>query len=91
MLSGILVGVLTEQHADHIVLDDSFRIPLPNGLPVQRFGSGAHVTVVYGYDDRGWPVVESIKRSALFKREPMSWTRRQAIRNVVMFGKSPRG
>jgi hypothetical protein len=72
MLSGIMVGVLTEQHAKHIVLDDSFRIPLPDGLTVKRFGSGAHVTVVYSYGDRGELVVESIKGSVMFKREPMN-------------------
>jgi hypothetical protein len=72
MLSGIMVGVLTEQHADHVVLDDSFRIPLPDALTVQRFGSGSHVAVVYSYGDRGELVVESIQRSVMFKREPMS-------------------
>jgi hypothetical protein len=34
MVSGIVVGILKEQHSDHIVLTDASRVSLPEGLVV---------------------------------------------------------
>jgi hypothetical protein len=64
MALGILVGVLKEQHAHHIVLTDSTRIPLADGLIVERFGSGTHVTITFNRDSAGEMVVQSIQRGA---------------------------
>jgi hypothetical protein len=63
MASGIMVGVLKEQHANHIVLGDNIHIPLPDGLAVERFTSGTPVTITYGYDRGGQMIVEGIKRT----------------------------
>jgi hypothetical protein len=63
MASGIVVGILTEQHADHIVLSDNTQIALPDGLLVEAFGRGTPVTVVFSYDGAGPMVVESVRRS----------------------------
>jgi hypothetical protein len=64
MVSGIMVGILEEQHAGHIVLSDSTRLPLADGLILERFGSGAHVTIDYSRDSGGEMVVQSIKRTS---------------------------
>jgi hypothetical protein len=64
MISGISVGILKEQHSDHIVLGDSSRVQLPNGLVLERFASGSSVTILYSRDDAGEMVVQSITRSA---------------------------
>jgi hypothetical protein len=63
MVSGIMVGVLKEQHPDHIVLSDSTRIPLAEGLILEQFGAGTRVTITYSRDSEGEMIVESIKRS----------------------------
>ncbi|HXA96310.1 MAG TPA: hypothetical protein VN323_12170 [Candidatus Dormibacteraeota bacterium] len=63
MASGIVVGILTAQHADHIILGNTGRIALPEGLVVERFGRGTPVTVAFSYDDAGTMVVESITRT----------------------------
>jgi hypothetical protein len=64
MVSGISVGILKEQHSDHIVLGDSSRVQLPNGLVLERFPSGSSVTILYNRDDAGEMVVQSITRTA---------------------------
>ena len=64
MVSGIAVGILKEQHSDHLILTDSFRVPLPDGLVLERFPSGSSVTILYGRDGAGGMVVTSITRSA---------------------------
>ncbi len=46
MVSGIMLAVLKEQHADSIVLSDSTYVPLPEGLIVERITSGSFSTVV---------------------------------------------
>jgi flagellar basal body rod protein FlgF len=63
MASGIVGGILTAQHADHIILGNTGRIALPEGLIVEQFGRGTPVTVAFRSDDAGTIVVESIKRS----------------------------
>ena len=64
MVSGIMVGVLKEQHTDHIVLSDSTHMALADGLTVERFGSGTRVTITYSRDSAGEMVVQSIQRGA---------------------------
>ena len=67
---GVMFGSLKEQHADHIVLSDSTRIPLADGLVLEQFGSGTRVTITYRRDRGGEMVVESVQRSAMPKVRP---------------------
>jgi hypothetical protein len=53
MVSGIMLAVLKEQHADRIVLIDSTYVPLPEGLIVDRITSGSRVTILYSRSDDG--------------------------------------
>jgi len=67
---GVMFGSLKEQHADHIVLSDSTRIRLADGLVLDQFGSGTRVTITYRRDRGGEMIVESIQRSAMPKVRP---------------------
>jgi hypothetical protein len=58
-----MVGVLNEQHADHLVLSDTALIPLPAGLIVEQFDAGTHVTITYLRERGGTILVQSITRS----------------------------
>ena len=63
MLSGIIVAVLKEQFADHIVLSDERSLPLAEGLVIDQFGSGTRIMLAYSRDGGGGEiVVQSIKR-----------------------------
>jgi hypothetical protein len=64
MASGVMVGVIKEQHADHLVLSDTARIPLPAGLIVEQFGAGTRITIIYRREYGGRIIVESITRSS---------------------------
>ena len=64
MVSGIMLGILKEQHSDHIVLTDASRVSLPDGLVLERLPSGSSVTILYGRDDAGEMVVKSVTQSA---------------------------
>lgn len=63
--SGVMVGILKEQHADHLVMSDGSRIPLPAGLIVEQFAAGARVTITYGRERGGEIIVQSITRSGV--------------------------
>jgi hypothetical protein len=63
MVSGVMVGILREQHSDHIILGDSSRVDLPDGLVLERFPSACSVTILYSLD-AGHLVVKSITPSA---------------------------
>jgi hypothetical protein len=64
MSSGVIVAVLKEQFADHIVLSDSTTIPFPEGLVVKWFGPGSSVTIGFSRDGGGGEmVVQSVTRS----------------------------
>jgi len=64
MVSGIMLAVLKEQHADSIVLSDSTSVPLPEGLILERITSGSRVVILYSRkDDGGEMVVLSVTRS----------------------------
>jgi len=64
MVSGIVIGILKEQHPDHIILSDSSRVRLPDGLVLERFPSGCSVTVLYSLGGAAEMIVQSITRSA---------------------------
>ena len=64
MVSGIVIGILKEQHPDHIILSDSSRVQLPGGLVLERFPSGCSVTVLYSLDGAAERIVQRITRSA---------------------------
>jgi hypothetical protein len=64
MVSGILVGILKEQHADYVVLTDASRILLPDGLVLERLLPGSSITILYRRDNAGEIVVKSITQSA---------------------------
>jgi hypothetical protein len=64
MVLGIVFGILKEQHSDYIILSDSSRVQLPDGLVLECFPSGCSVTVLYRLDGTSERVVESIIRSA---------------------------
>lgn len=64
MVTGVMVGRITEQHVGQIILGDGTRLALATGLSVERFDSGELVTITYGRDRSGEMVVQSITRNA---------------------------
>ena len=65
MVSGIIVAVLKEQFADHIVLSDERSLPLAEGLVIDQFGSGTRIMLAYSRDggrSGDEIVVQSVKR-----------------------------
>jgi len=66
-LTGVMVGRIKEQHTGHIILSDTTRLSLANGLTLEQFDSGELVTITYGRDSGGGMVVESITRSAALR------------------------
>jgi hypothetical protein len=62
MVSGIMLAVLKEQHADSLVLSDSTSVPIPEGLIVERITSGSRVMILYSREG-GEMVVLSVTRS----------------------------
>jgi hypothetical protein len=68
MVSGVLLGILKQQHADYLVLGVvGAPIPLPAGLILERFDPGTLVTINYSRDSGGEMVIESMKRSRAFR------------------------
>jgi hypothetical protein len=63
-VSGIVVGILKEQHSDHIVLGDASRVSFPDGLVLAHLRAGSSVTILFTLDDAGDKVVQSITQSA---------------------------
>lgn len=45
-------------------MSDRTRMALADGLIVERFGSGTHVTITYSRDSAGAMVAQSIQRGA---------------------------
>ncbi len=71
MVPGIMVGVLKELHADHIVLSDSTCIPFVEGLAVDQIAPGSRITIVYSRnDDGGGMVIQSISHSTSIEEFP---------------------
>jgi hypothetical protein len=67
MVTGVMVGKIKEQHAGHIILADSTRLSLANGLSLEQFDSEDLVTITYGPDGGGGMVVQSITRNAALR------------------------
>jgi hypothetical protein len=67
MVTGVIVGRLKEQHPGYIILGDSTRLSLANGLSLEHFDSGDFVTITYGCNGAGEIVVQSITRSAALR------------------------
>lgn len=67
MVTGVMVGKIKEQHGDHIILADSTRLSLANGLSLEQFDSEDLVTITYGRDRGGGMVVQSITRNAALR------------------------
>ena len=63
MASGVLIGILKQQHADYLVLGDNVPIPLPAGLVLQQFMTGLLVTIGYERHGGGPMIVHSMNRS----------------------------
>jgi hypothetical protein len=64
MVTGVMVGRITEQHAGQIILSDGTRLTLAKDLTWERFDSEELVTITYGRDSGGGMVVQSVTRSA---------------------------
>jgi hypothetical protein len=57
-------GILKEQHADHIVLSESTRVRLADGLELEPLRVGALIAVSYYRDPDGEIVAETVTLSA---------------------------
>jgi len=64
MALGMMFGILKEQHADHIVLSESTRIRLADGLKLERLGIGERVAITYRRDAAGEIVAQSVTLNA---------------------------
>jgi hypothetical protein len=64
MASGMMFGILEEQHAGHIVLSDGIPIRLAAGLKLERLAAGTRVAIAYRRDLAGEIVAETVTRSA---------------------------
>jgi hypothetical protein len=62
-VSRIVVGILKEQHSDHIILTDASRVSLPDGMVLEYFPVGSRVTILYGRNDAGEMIVKSVTPS----------------------------
>jgi hypothetical protein len=67
MVSGVLIGFLTEQHADYIARGDGIRITLAAGLILDRFDSGTLVSIDYLRDSDDVRVVQGMKRASALR------------------------
>ena len=64
MASGMMYGILKEQHADHIVLSEHTRVRLADGLKLTQFGVGARIAITYHRNPDGEIVAETVTFSA---------------------------
>ena len=60
MASGMMYGLLKEQHADHIVLSPSTRVRFADGLMLPQFGIGARLAITYHRNLNGEIVAETV-------------------------------
>lgn len=58
----VLIGIVKEPHADHIVLSEDTRVPVSNGL---RFKPGTSVTITFNRDSDGAMVVHEVIRNSM--------------------------
>jgi hypothetical protein len=64
MALGMMYGILKEQHANHLVLTESTRIQLADGLRLKEFGVGARVAITYHRNPEGEIVAETVTFNA---------------------------
>jgi hypothetical protein len=64
MASGMMYGILKEQHADHIVLSEHTRVRLADGLKLTQLGVGARIAITYQRNPDGEIVAETVTFSA---------------------------
>jgi hypothetical protein len=62
MAGGVIVGVLRERHADHIVLRDGTQVFLSAKQSASEFAIGTSLTVAYTVKKGGKKMVDGIWR-----------------------------
>jgi len=62
MAGGVIVGILQERHADHIVLRDGTQVFLTAKQSGSEFAIGASLTVAYTLKKNGKKMADSIWR-----------------------------
>lgn len=62
MAGGVIVGILQERHADHIVLRDGTRVFLTAKQSTEEFAIGITLTVAYTTKKDGRRVADNIWR-----------------------------
>jgi len=60
MALGMMYGILKEQRADYIVLSESTRVRLADGLKLQEFGVGARIAITYHRNPDGEIVAQKV-------------------------------
>jgi hypothetical protein len=71
MASGMMYGILKEQHADHIVLSEHTRVRLADGLKLTQLGVGARIALTYHRNpDRRRPHRATALRSSTIPAQP---------------------
>lgn len=63
MAGGVLVGILRERHADHIILRDGTQVFLTGKETAREFAIGTSLTVSYTLKKDGKKVVDNIWRT----------------------------
>jgi hypothetical protein len=62
MAGGVIVGILRERHADHLVFRDGTKIFLPAKLASSQFPLGTGLTVAYTVKKDGVKLADNIWR-----------------------------
>ena len=62
MAGGVIVGILQERHADHIILRDGTRVVLTAKQASSQFALGISLTVAYTVKKDGKKVADDIWR-----------------------------
>jgi hypothetical protein len=64
MAGGVIVGILRERHADHIIFRDGTRVFLTAKQSATEFAIGISLTVAYTLKKDGRKMAEDIWRSS---------------------------
>jgi hypothetical protein len=64
MAGGVIVGILRERHADHIVFRDGTRVFLSAKQSASEFAIGISLTVAYTLKKDGRKIADNIWRSS---------------------------
>lgn len=62
MAGGVIVGILQERHADHIILRDGTRVFVTPKQSVSQFALGISLTVAYTLKKDGRKIADNIWR-----------------------------